>query len=184
MLPWLLVICGSLGLIAAGALMAERVWVLEDPTRVPICSINAVFSCGSVMTSPQASVFGIPNPIVGIAGFSVILTVGLGLLAQATFQRWFWGGMQIGTTFAFLFILWLIYQSVFRIQALCPYCLVVWAVTAPMFWYVCLFNLQSSQLSTKKGLTRISAWLNHYHSAVLCFWYLGIVMLVGWRFWL
>ena len=40
-----------------------------------------------------------------------------------------------------VFVHWLIYQSVFVIGALCPYCMVVWAVTIPTFFYVTVHNL-------------------------------------------
>lgn len=183
-LPWILAVSGGLGLLAAVALMVERVWVLEDPTRVPICSINAVLSCGSVMTSPQASAFGIPNAIIGIAGFAMVLTIGVALLAGATFRRWFWWGLQAGTTFALAFVFWLIYQTLFRIEALCPYCLVVWAVVVPLFWYVFLYNIEESSRNDTRHESRLALILTQYHSAFLCLWYLILVLLIAWVFWL
>ncbi len=34
-------------------------------------------SCGSVMTTPQASLLGFPNPLLGIAGFTVVVVTGV-----------------------------------------------------------------------------------------------------------
>ena len=47
-------------------------------------------------------------------------------------------------TFGVVFVHWLIFQSLYVIGALCPYCMVVWAVTIPIFWYVTLHNLRSA----------------------------------------
>ncbi|MEV6675377.1 vitamin K epoxide reductase family protein [Streptomyces erythrochromogenes] len=36
----------------------------------------------------------------------------------------------------FAFTVWLIAQCLYVIGALCPWCVVVWAVMIPLFWYV------------------------------------------------
>ncbi|TWD73017.1 putative membrane protein [Kribbella amoyensis] len=174
LLPWLLLVGGTVGLLAAGALTVEKIAMLRDPNHVPSCSINPVLSCGSVMTEPQAEAFGFPNPLLGIAGFAMVAAVGAALLAGAAFRRWFWLGLQAGLTFGVVFVHWLIFQSLYRIGALCPYCMVVWTVTIPISWYVTLHNL--ARLPVGKVLTR-------YHGVVLTVWYLAIVTLVGEQFW-
>jgi uncharacterized membrane protein len=142
----LLLIGGTVGLLAAGVLTVEKIAILRDPTHVPSCSINPVLACGTVMTKPQAEAFGLPNPLLGIAGFAMVAVVGAALLAGAGFRRWFWLGLQAGATFGVVFVHWLIFQSLYRIGALCPYCMVVWAVTIPIFWYVTLHNLRATRL--------------------------------------
>ncbi len=168
LLPWLLLIGGAIGLLAAGVLTVEKIALLRDPTYVPSCSINPVLSCGSVMTKPQAEVFGFPNPLLGIAGFAVITTVGAALLAGAAFRRWFWIGLQVGTTLGAVFVHWLIFQSLYRIQALCPYCMAVWAVTIPIFWYVTLHNLNR---------------FTRYHPIPLALWAVAVLSLITEQFW-
>ncbi|WP_442816071.1 vitamin K epoxide reductase family protein [Streptosporangium sp. NBC_01810] len=74
---------GALGLSAAFTLSVEKIALLKDPAYVPTCSINPILSCGSVMITPQAEVFGFPNPLLGIAGFAIVTTTGAGLLAGA-----------------------------------------------------------------------------------------------------
>jgi uncharacterized membrane protein len=97
-LAWLLTVASAIGLIAAFVLTVEKIALLKDPNYIPSCSINPILSCGSVMTKPQAEVFGFPNSLLGIAGFSVLLTIAVALLAGATFARWFWLGLQTGIT--------------------------------------------------------------------------------------
>jgi len=60
MIGWVLAIGGGGGFGAAFLLLVEKIAFLEDPAYVPSCSINPVLSCGSVMNTPQAAVFGFP----------------------------------------------------------------------------------------------------------------------------
>ncbi|MEE2036838.1 vitamin K epoxide reductase family protein [Nocardiopsis sp. CT-R113] len=182
-LPWLLAVGGTLGLVAATALLVERMRVLADPGHVPSCSINPVLSCGTVMGTAQASAFGIPNPVLGVAGFAVVATVGAALLAGAGFRRWFWLGLQTGTFLGAVFVHWLIFQSLYRIGALCPYCMVVWAVTIPLFWYVTLHNLRSGHLPAPPGSRRVLAVLARNHTVVLTLWGTAVLAAVGQAFW-
>ncbi|RZQ62374.1 vitamin K epoxide reductase family protein [Amycolatopsis suaedae] len=174
LLPWILTIGGLIGLTAAGTLTVEKLALLREPDYIPTCSIDPVLSCGSIMSTPQAEVFGFPNPLLGIAGFAVVTTVGAALFAGARFARWFWLGLQAGTTLGVLFVHWLIYQSLYDIGALCPYCMVVWAVTIPVFWYTTLHNF-----GDRPGL-RVLA---RYHTVVLLAWYLVIAAAVLQAFW-
>jgi hypothetical protein len=98
------------------------------------------------MRTVQAEVFGFPNALLGIAGFAVVTTVGVAIAAVARLPRWFWFGMQAGVTLGVVFVHWLIYQSRYVIGALCPYCMIVWAVSIPVFWYVTLHNLHEGHL--------------------------------------
>lgn len=174
MLPWLLVIGGILGFVAAFVLTVERIELLKNPAYVPSCSISPILSCGSVMTKPQAAVLGFPNPLLGIAGFAIVVTIGMALLAGARLPRWFWLGLQAGATIGVGFIHWLIVQSLYSIGALCPYCMVVWVVTIPIFWYVTLYNLRRQ---------RWARVLSENHAVVLTVWLLGILGLIVLRFW-
>ncbi|SDG06153.1 Uncharacterized membrane protein [Sinosporangium album] len=181
LLPYLLLVGGAIGLIAAFALTVERIALLKDPAYVPSCSINPVLSCGSVMTTPQAELFGFPNPLLGIAGFAIVVAVGAAQLAGARFRPWFWAGLQAGATAGAVFVHWLIYHSLYTIGALCPYCMVVWAVTMPIFWYVTLRNLSRSRLS--RPARRLVETAVAYHSVALTVWFLGVLTLIGIRFW-
>ncbi|TCP56440.1 putative membrane protein [Tamaricihabitans halophyticus] len=179
---WLYVIGGGIGLAAAAALLLEKITSLEDTGYVPSCDISPILSCGSVMVTPQAEAFGFPNPIIGVAGFAVLVTVGMVLLTGFRPPRWFWLGLQLGTTFGVVFIHWLIYQSLYEIGALCPYCMVVWAVTIPIFWYTTLHNLERGHFSSG-GAGTVGSALVRFHSVALVVWFLVIVVLILQRFW-
>ncbi|AVM00726.1 vitamin K epoxide reductase [Gordonia iterans] len=173
---------GVIGLVAATALLVEKIALLKNPDYIPTCSINPVLSCGSVMTTPQAEAFGIPNPILGVAGFAVCATIGAALLAGADFYRWFWLGLQAGVTFAVVFVHWLIFQSLYRIGALCPYCMVVWAVTIPIFVGVTVTNLQPLA-QRGRPYSRVIAVVIEYRSLIVTAWFALIIIAITVRFW-
>ncbi|MEV4128247.1 vitamin K epoxide reductase family protein [Nocardia sp. NPDC049707] len=129
---WVLLIGGLAGWLASVTLTVERFKLFTDPSYRPSCSINPILSCGNVMTTEQAARFGFPNPIIGIVGFSVVVTLAVLAVANVRFPRWIWGGLWVGTVLGTVFICWLIFQSLYRIGALCPYCMVVWAIITPL----------------------------------------------------
>ena len=182
-LALLLVLVGLVGLIASAVLTLDKIRLLEDPSYVPGCSINPVISCGSVMRSVQAEAFGFPNPLLGLAAFAVVLCVGAGSLAGAAFRRWFWLGLEVGSVLGLLFTHWLIVQALYRIGALCPYCMVVWAATIALFWYVTLHNLRTGVIPVPARLRPAVREAARYHWAVPALWYAVIALLVLNRFW-
>jgi len=181
-LGWLYLIGGAIGIAASAALMLEKLASLADPSYVPLCSVNAVFTCGSVMDSPQAGIFGFPNPLIGIAAFSVVVTAGVALLTGFAAPRWFWLGLQLGTTLAIVFVHWLISQTLYDIGALCLYCMVVWAVTIPIFLSTTLHNLERGYLPLPGGQVLASV-LIRIRVVIVAVWYLSIAALVLQRFW-
>ena len=181
-LSWLLLLGGIIGTAAAFVLTVEKVALLTDPALVPSCNLNPVLNCGSIMRTDQAEAFGFPNPLIGLATFPVLATTGAALLAGARLLRWYWLGLQIGVTLAVLFVGWLIFQSLYRIDALCPYCMVVWAVVIPTFWYVTLANLRLGcfPVSSKSRLGR-TVLANR--GVILTCVFVGLIGLVTHWFW-
>lgn len=182
-LPWLLLVAGIIGLIASFVLTLEKLEVVKNPDYVATCDINPVISCGSVMRSDQAEVFGFPNPLMGLIGFSAVAVVGGGLLTGARFKRWFWLAFQVGLLLAVGFVHWLFFQTVYQINALCPYCMVVWSITIPAFWYVLLYNLRTGTIKTPAAWGRIIGFIQRHHLDILVAWYLIIIALILNHFW-
>lgn len=182
--PWLLVVGGSLGLVAAFVLTLEKFALLKDPEHVLSCDINPIVACGSVINTPQASAFGFPNPLIGIFGFAAVIVVGMSLLAgMQIVKNWYWRTFWAGTIFGVGFIHWLAFQSIYRIGALCPYCMVVWAVTVPIFWYTTLWLLREGFLKFPKGWGKISDFMQRNHLGLLLSWYILVFFAILNRFW-
>ncbi|WCO67993.1 vitamin K epoxide reductase family protein [Iamia majanohamensis] len=176
-----LVVAGLVGVLAAATLLVEKVALLEDPDRILTCDINPVISCGSVMSTDQAEAFGFPNPLIGIVGFTVVLTLGVVLLAGAHLPRWVLGGLGLGTAFGVGFVHWLMFQSLYRIGALCPYCMAVWAVTIPLFVATVAMLVRTGTIRIRPpGLARL---ITDYQGVIVTVWALVVIGLVTRRFW-
>ena len=80
-----------------------------------------------------------------------MIAVGVGLLAGARFARWFWIAFNLGIAGALAFVIWLIGQSIFVLGTLCPWCMLVWIVTIPLFWVVTFRNLARGRLRRERG---------------------------------
>ncbi len=182
-LPWLLVILGTIGLICAFVLSMEKMALLKNPAYQPSCNLNPVLSCGSIIRTPQAEAFKFPNPFIGLIGYAVVITVGMGLLAGAKYKRWFWRGLEAGTLLGVLFCHWLAYESLYSIGALCIYCMVVWSITWPIFWYTTLYNLREGHIPTPKSLKKLVAFIQRHHAEILVTWYVVVFFLITQNFW-
>ena len=174
---WVLV-AGVVGLVAAATLTVEKIELLINPDYVPSCSINPVLSCGSVMTTPQASLFGFPNPLIGIVSFTVVLVTGMLAVAKVPLPRWYWACLAAGTLAGTVFVHWLIFQSLYRIGALCPYCMVVWAVTIPLL--VVTAGIALAPQRSSSGLVR---GLYSWRWSLVVLWFTAVLLLILVRFW-
>jgi len=159
-----LVIAGVIGWIAAFALTVEKFHALTNPDAGPAsCDFSPLVQCSKNLDSWQGSVFGFPNPILGLTGWVAPIVVGMAILAGARFARWFWFAFAAGITFAFGFVLWLIGQSIFSLGTLCPWCMVTWVVTIPTFYAVWVQLLRSGVISPSPRATAIgdslAAWV-------------------------
>lgn len=174
---WVL-IAGVIGLAAALTLTIEKIELLINPDYVPSCSINPVLSCGSVMITPQASLFGFPNPLIGIVSFAVVVVTGVLALARVNLPRWYWAGLAAGTLLGAVFVHWLIFQSLYRIGALCPYCMVVWAVTIPL-----LVVVTSIAVQPQRSGNALIRTLHTWRWSLATLWFTGVLLLILERFW-
>lgn len=129
-----LIVASVVGWFAAFQLTIEKFVIMENPEASLSCDISPFIQCGKNLLSWQGSVFGFPNPILGLTGWMAPLVIGVAVLAGARFPRWFWATFGAGITFAFGFVCWLISQSIYDLVVLCPWCMVTWAVTIPTFF--------------------------------------------------
>lgn len=180
---WAMIVLGAVGLVASAALVIERLAVALDPDYVPPCSINPVLTCTSAMLSAQGEVFGVPNPLLGVAGFPVVVTTGFAVLAGARLASWYWTGMWLGGLGALGFMHWLVYVSLVEIDALCPYCLVVWAATIPLFAVVSGYAIPRGALGERVAQNTLVGDLLALRWWLVGLWFAVLAGLIGITFW-
>lgn len=156
----LLIVLGAIGWFASCQLTIERVVQVGDAAAQLNCDFSLLVQCGKNLSSWQGSVFGFPNPILGLGGFVAPIAVGVGVLAGARFARWYWIAFNVGMLGAISFVAWLISHSVFSLGTLCPWCMLVWSVTIPAFFLVTFRNLAAGVYGNRAAPTggRLLAW--------------------------
>jgi len=182
-IPYILVIGGIIGLIASAILTYDDNKIIANPGYVPSCNLNPIIACGSVIKAPESQAFVIPNPYIGLVAFPILTTTGVAILAAAKFKRWYWLGLEAGSIFGLGFIHWLFFETVYRIHALCPYCMAVWIVVITTFWYLTLYNLQTGVINLPKKYKPVTAFLVKHHLDILLCWFLIIAILILKHFW-
>lgn len=168
----LVLVTGVLGTFASLELMLDHIRILADPDFTPACDINPLIGCGIFLESWQAKVFGIPNPVLGLLTFPVVLTTGVLLASRVRLPRWYWRCLLAGATLGIAFVTWLQVAAITQIGALCPYCLVVWAVVIPFFVHTVAATMAGGALPAGEGLRSFvtkNAWL------ITALWYLLVV---------
>ena len=172
----LLVILGSVAFIASMALSIEKYLKLSNPDHVASCSLNIFLDCTDAMASWQGALFGFPNPLIGVAAFSVVVTSGVVVLTGGKLPSWFWRALFVGTTLGFALIVFLIFTSIHMLGKLCPYCMVVWFMMFPLFWYQIVRGVQERYLpASDKARTFI---MKNKH-LILPLFYVGLLVWIA-----
>lgn len=177
---WWVLIAGVAGLIASTTLTVEKIELLLDSSYVPSCNINPIVSCGSVMTTWQASALGFPNSLIGIAAFTVVTVTGVLAVTKVAVPQWYWIGLTIGTLAGAAFVHWLIFQSLYRIGALCPYCMVVWVATISLLVVVSTIASRPAGDGPSKVVMRE---LYRWRWSIAALWFTAVFLLILVRFW-
>lgn len=177
----LLIVTGAFGLLASFVLSVDKVQQLKDKIAgdesVFACDFSVWVSCSSVMASAQSEAFGFPNSFIGVIGFTVVLTLGVVWLTGGAVRGWIWGGLQAGTVFGIGFVTWLQFQSIYNIGALCPYCMVVWAVMIPLFVGVTRHSLRL--VAPDAGITRL---VSNWNVLIVALWYVAVLAAIWFEF--
>lgn len=135
-----LIITSVIGFLASFELSVDKVKKLENPDVTLSCDFNPFFSCGSVMEHWQSQLFGFPNQFIGVAAFIFPLLLGVLLVSGTRVPGWVMVGLNIGLLGGTALVMFLFYSSIYVIGTGCPWCIVVWAMTIPMFCVVTGYN--------------------------------------------
>lgn len=174
-----LLVTGFVGLYGAFSLVLDEFTKASNPHAVLHCDVNPFISCSDVMASWQGHLFGFPNPVIGVMGFVAPIAVGVMLLSGGVIRaRGFWTAFNAGVFLAWVFIMWLFTQTVWAIGALCPWCMLVWSMTIPMFWILALWSLRHGYLPFGPRVARVADIVWPYGWAIVLANYLFIALVI------
>jgi len=128
-LPILFLIGGVIGFVDSSYLS-----VLHYKNVIPPCSLG---ECETVLTSQYATIFGIPNALLGV--FYYLAVIVFSILYMDTKQPKYILATMTAVTVGFIFTLWFLHLQIFVIKAFCEYCLLSAGVTMAMFAAVLVF---------------------------------------------
>lgn len=170
-------VAGAVGWFASFELITEYIKKLQQTDYVPNCNVSILVTCGPNMDSWQGAILGFSNTIIGVAAFMAPMFVGAALLAGARFSRWFWVIYQAGLFLGVIFVFWLFTQSVFVLGTLCPWCMVVWSVTIPLFWFTLPQPYASGEVvvspRTRSFFTHLRSWA--WVLVLICFFVIAFL---------
>ncbi|HAJ59133.1 MAG TPA: hypothetical protein DCP31_07630 [Cyanobacteria bacterium UBA8543] len=125
-----------MGAIATvGALLTAYLTVVKLTNSSVACSADAaanVSSCNDVLSSPYATVFGLPLALFGCLAYISMATFALAPLAvnpeqykalRSKLEDWTWLLLFAGATAMTIFSGYLMYVLAFQIKAVCLYCI-------------------------------------------------------------
>jgi uncharacterized membrane protein len=168
----LYVLGGLGGIFASLNLAIDRLILLSSPGAALNCDLSEEVSCGKVDQSWQASLFHwdsipVPNAMIGLVFYAVLITVGVALAGGTQFPKWFNRAALGGQALMLVFSYWLLSQSYFGLLvklpdgsddydptpygALCPWCVMLMFSTTIMT-FMLIHLLVLSDASSKKVL--------------------------------
>ncbi|MET0449198.1 MAG: vitamin K epoxide reductase family protein, partial [Aeromicrobium sp.] len=130
-----------------------------------------------VINTDQASAFGFPNPIMGVAGFAIVVTLGVLMVARVRLPDFVWLGLQAGALFGIGFVTWLQSQSIYDIGKLCPWCMVVWSVMIPIFVWLTARNLREFLPGNP-----VSRFVTDWTLLINILWYVAVIAAIWFKF--
>ena len=174
-----LLLGGLVGWLAALELQVGKEFLLANPGESLACDVNPFISCGDVMMTWQSSALGIPNMAIGLGGFAIMGVIGALMASGTALPPWIRWARLGGMTFAIGYVHFLAISAIFLIRALCPWCMVIWSVTAPMFFATLARTIESGDLPLPAPLANLlRRWV-----VLTLLWYLLVIVVIAAAFW-
>jgi uncharacterized membrane protein len=182
---WIILVAAAAALTAAFVLSLEKLELLQNPSATLSCSFNLVLDCSTVMKTWQSHVFfNIPNMYIGLMAFPVLITVAVAGLWGTRFPRKFLVAANIGVFLGTIFAYWLFFNSLYVIQVLCPWCLVVTTACTFLLAAFTHLNLRANNFNFKKKTDeKVQKFLKAgYHQLIVASWIVLMIALVFVKF--
>lgn len=141
-------------LLAAFVLSVEAIDLAKNPNAELSCNVNIILNCATVARHPTASIMGFPVSFLGMIAEPVVITVAIAGLAGVRFPRRFLFTAQVFYAAGFVFAYYLLFTSIFVIQALCPWCLLVTLSTTVVFFSMSRYNIREDNLYLPKSMAK------------------------------
>ena len=117
-------------------------------TALAGCPVNSTINCTKVTTSPESIVFGIfPVAVLGLAFYVFMVAINSPWAWRMDLDIVRWARLA-GVLTGIVFVLYLIYVELFKVNAICEYCTGVHIITFLLFG---LIMFHTASWSAAKG---------------------------------
>ncbi len=143
-------------------LYREYVGQLSDAPPMLSCDISPFITCGPSLLTPAGNLLGFTNAILGMTLFLGPIFAAVGALAAPGGMRaWYWRVFAVFVLGGYVLVHAFAYRSIFEFGSLCPWCLIVWLMTIPLFWSVAGWTLRTGVWGdgAKRVGALIDSWL-------------------------
>ena len=152
------IVAGALGGLVSFLLFLEYIGQLSDSEPLVSCTFGVVVTCGPNLLSPGGNLLGFTNSIIGIVMFGGPVYAGVSALAApAGLRTWYWRVFGLFVLGGFALVHFFAWRSVFEYGSLCPWCMIVWLVTIPLFWFTLGWSLRDGVWGSAPH--RVGGWL-------------------------
>ncbi|CAM2857573.1 vitamin K epoxide reductase family protein [Actinomyces slackii] len=176
----LLLICSAIGGLACWQLIRSQIQLLKEPLADLTCDLNPLVACGDTLNVWQGNLLGVPNSFVGAMAFAALAAIGALLLSGVRLPRWIWWALSAGCAGGIAFVAWFLTISVVTFAKLCPYCMVIWAVTIPVAVNTWAWAALGGHLGLSREVAGTLAGQRWWITGLL---YLMVVLVIVVAFW-
>ena len=142
-------------------LYREYVGQLSDAPPMLSCNISPFITCGPNLLAPAGNLLGFTNAILGMTLFLGPIFAAVGALAAPGGMRaWYWLVFAVFVLGGYVLVHVFAYRSIFEFGSLCPWCLIVWLMTIPLFWSVAGWTLRAGVWGA--GARRVGALIGSW----------------------
>ena len=141
---FLWIVTAAIAWVVSFLLYREYIGQLTDAEPLISCNISPLVTCGPNLLSPAGNLLGFTNAILGMLLFLAPILAAISALASPSGMRpWYWRLYALGVLGGFALVHMFAVRSIFEFGSLCPWCMVVWLMTIPLFWSVAGWTLSA-----------------------------------------
>lgn len=143
------IVLSAVAWVVSFLLYREYIGQLTDVEPTFSCNISPLVTCGPNLLSPAGNLLGFTNSILGMLALLGPIFAAVGALASPGGMRaWYWRVFAVFVLGGYLLVHMFAYRSVFEFASLCPWCMVVWLATIPLFWSVASWTMRAGVWGT------------------------------------
>lgn len=149
---------GIIGSIASSIQLIDKMTLLQNNDATLVCNISSIFSCSTVLTAWQSSLFGFPNSMMSLIFFVFFGTIALVGLSGGVLPRRLRLWVQGLALFMLGFALWFLLQSTYVIGSLCIMCMFLFTGLLLINWSWLRLNVTDLPVS-KRTRKIVANWI-------------------------